>query len=151
LIERFSMVMTDPGGRFRCEGIGPGDYSAAARKDGEASPASGMVRVQAEQDTSVDMVLSTGTLLEVVVLVVSGGALVVVEVVEVVVVAGTGSEPPPQPAATSTTASSAGSHVLTATTLRQCARYQRAAFGNQAVMPKRSRPKQSMALPRMSL
>ena len=86
--------------------------------------------------------------LEVVVLVVSGGALVVVEVV---VVAGTGSEPPPQPAATSTTASSAGSHVLTATTLRQCARYQRAAFGNQAVMPKRSRPKQSMALPRMSL
>ena len=85
--------------------------------------------------------------LEVVVLVVSGGALVVVEVV----VAGTGSEPPPQPAATSTTASSAGSHVLTATTLRQCARYQRAAFGNQAVMPKRSRPKQSMALPRMSL
>ncbi len=89
--------------------------------------------------------------LEVVVLVVSGGALVVVEVVEVVVVAGTGSEPPPQPAATSTTASSAGSHVLTATTLRQCARYQRAAFGNQAVMPKRSRPKQSMALPRMSL
>ena len=85
--------------------------------------------------------------LEVVVLVVSGGALVVVEVV----VAGTGSEPPPQPAATSTTASSAGSHVLTATTLRQCARYQRAAFGNQAVMPKRSRPKQLMALPRMSL
>ena len=80
--------------------------------------------------------------LEVVVLVVSGGALVV---------AGTGPEPPPQPAATSTTASSAGSHVLTATTLRQCARYQRAAFGNQAVMPKRSRPKQSMALPRMSL
>ena len=79
---------------------------------------------------------------EVVVLVVSGGALVV---------AGTGPEPPPQPAATSTTASSAGSHVLTATTLRQCARYQRAAFGNQAVMPKRSRPKQSMALPRMSL
>jgi len=68
LIERFSMVMTDPGGRFRCEGIGPGDYSAAARKDGEASPASGMVRVQAEQDTSVDLVLSTGTLLEVVVL-----------------------------------------------------------------------------------
>ena len=86
--------------------------------------------------------------LEVVVLVVSGGALVVVEVV---VVAGTGSEPPPQPTATSTTTSSAGSHVLTATTLRQCARYQRAAFGNQAVMPKRSRPKQSMALPRMSL
>ena len=83
-----------------------------------------------------------------VVLVVSGGALVVVEVV---VVAGTGSEPPPQPTATSTTTSSAGSHVLTATTLRQCARYQRAAFGNQAVMPKRSRPKQSMALPRMSL
>ena len=86
--------------------------------------------------------------LEVVVLVVSGGAFVVVEVV---VVAGTGSEPPPQPTATSTTTSSAGSHVLTATTLRQCARYQRAAFGNQAVMPKRSRPKQSMALPRMSL
>ena len=98
----------------------------------------------------VEVVLEV-VVLEVVVLVVSGGALVVVEVVEVVVVAGTGSEPPPQPAATSTTASSAGSHVLTATTLRQCARYQRAAFGNQAVMPKRSRPKQSMALPRMSL
>ena len=86
--------------------------------------------------------------LEVVVLVVSGGALVVVEVV---VVAGTGSEPPPQPTVTSTMTSSVGIHVLTATTLRQCARYQRAAFGNQAVMPKRSRPKQSMALPRMSL
>jgi hypothetical protein len=98
----------------------------------------------------VEVVLEV-VVLEVVVLVVSGGALVVVEVVEVVVVAGTGSESPPQPAATSTTASSAGSHVLTATTLRQCARYQRAAFGNQAVMPKRSRPKQSMALPRMSL
>ena len=95
-------------------------------------------------------VVEVEVVLEVVVLVVSGGALVVVEVVEVVV-AGTGSEPPPQPATTSTTASSAGSHVLTATTLRQCARYQRAAFGNQAVMPKRSRPKQLMALPRMSL
>ena len=102
------------------------------------------------------VVLEVVVLVEVVevevVLVVSGGAFVVVEVVvEVVVVAGTGSEPPPQPTATSTTTSSAGSHVLTATTLRQCARYQRAAFGNQAVMPKRSRPKQSMALPRMSL
>jgi hypothetical protein len=102
------------------------------------------------------VVLEVVVLVEVVevevVLVVSGGAFVVVEVVvEVVVVAGTGSEPPPQPTATSTTASSAGSHVLTATTLRQCDRYQRAAFGNQTVMPKRSRPKQSMALPRMSL
>ncbi len=96
----------------------------------------------------LEVVVLEVVVLEVVVLVVSGGAL---EVVEVVVVAGTGSEPPPQPAATSTTASSAGNHVLTATTLRQCARYQRAAFGNQAVMPKRSRPKQSMALPRMSL
>ena len=98
----------------------------------------------------LEVVVLEVVVLEVVVLVVSGGALEVVEVVEVVV-AGTGSEPPPQPAATSTTASSAGNHVLTATTLRQCARYQRAAFGNQAVMPKRSRPKQSMALPRMSL
>ena len=107
---------------------------------------------------STDPVVVGGSLvvvLEVVVLVVSGAALVVVEVVVVsgaaLVVVGVGSEPPPQPVATSTTASSAGSHVLTATTLRQRARYRRAAFGNQAVMPKRWRPKQSMALPRMSL
>ena len=107
-----------------------------------------LVEVVVLEVVEVVEVVVVEVVLEVVVLVISGGALVVVEVV---VVAGTGSEPPPQPTATSTTASSAGSHVLTATTLRQCARYQRAAFGNQAVMPKRSRPKQSMALPRMSL
>jgi hypothetical protein len=71
--------------------------------------------------------------------------------VEVEVGAGTGSEPPPQLATTSATANSAGSHILTDTTLRQRARTRRAAPGFQAVMPNRSRPKQSMALPRMSL
>ena len=88
---------------------------------------------------------------------VSGGALVVVEVVveavivDEVVLVGPGLEPPPQPAATSATANSAWSHVLTNTTLRQRTRPLRAASRNQAVMPKRSSPKQSMALPRMSL
>ncbi|QDU68982.1 carboxypeptidase-like regulatory domain-containing protein [Engelhardtia mirabilis] len=62
-IERFSMILTDASGRFRFEGLAPGEYSFSARNREMASIETDPVEVNAENPPVVNMVAEVGTTL----------------------------------------------------------------------------------------
>lgn len=61
LLERFSMITTDAGGRFEYHGIAGGDYTVSAKKDGFVSSPTPLVGVKAGERAKVEVQLEGGT------------------------------------------------------------------------------------------
>jgi uncharacterized GH25 family protein len=62
LLERFSMVNTDVGGRFEYHGVAEGDYTLSAKKGGQVSESSPLVTVKSDESASADLTLREGTI-----------------------------------------------------------------------------------------
>ena len=72
LLERMSMITSDPGGGFQYSGVSEGEYSVIARAPGMASAESHVVRVEAGRTARTTITLDPGTTLVVTVIDASG-------------------------------------------------------------------------------
>lgn len=63
MLEAFSFVKADAGGRFEYEGLGPGRYTVSARKEGLSTRGEESVAVRSGEVARVDLVLAPGTVL----------------------------------------------------------------------------------------
>lgn len=67
LVDRFSMVTSDGAGRFRVEGLSPGNYRPSAETDDGLVGEGQLVTVSSEGEASATIAISEGTILRVVV------------------------------------------------------------------------------------
>lgn len=65
LLETFSFLTSDAGGRFKYHGLAPGSYTISARMDNSASGENEIIRVRSGEETAAEIVLDPGTILKV--------------------------------------------------------------------------------------
>jgi len=65
LLETFSFLTSDAGGRFEYTGLAPGNYTIAARMGSGASSENEIIRVRSEEVTEAKLTLDPGTILKV--------------------------------------------------------------------------------------
>jgi len=65
LLETFSFLSSDAGGRFKYHGLAPGNYTIAARMDNSASAETQIIRVRSGESTTAELILNPGTIVTV--------------------------------------------------------------------------------------